>query len=87
MPVDLRSHLETRCAGPAEPGPTSKWLTWREALALDACVYGKRLSRWAKPDLYGVVLVRSRGEKGDQQYLERDLLLAIAKQKLRRRRQ
>lgn len=79
MPADLLAHLEQRCAGPRAPGPSSKWLTWREALALG--VNRQTLSRWARSGL-----VRFMGERQDRKYLMRDLSLRIAQRGWFRRR-
>lgn len=87
MPVDLLPHLAQRCAGPRAPGPASKWVTWREAVpvirrALDVTARAAelRLARWARPDRHGVIAVRSRGGRGDRQYLLGDLAKHLAKQ-------
>ncbi len=87
MPVDLLSHLAERCKGPRPPGPASKWVTWREAvpvirraLAVTARAAELRLARWAQPDRHGVIAVRSRGGRGDRQYLLGDLAKHLAKQ-------
>jgi hypothetical protein len=74
MPADLLKHLEERCSGPRDPGPGSKWVTWREALAMG--VPGKTLARWAKNGG-----IRSRGERGDRQYLHRDLVVRLARRR------
>lgn len=79
MPSDLLAHVTQRCTGPREPGPGDKWLTWREAVALG--VSEMNLSRWSRGGK-----VRSRGGRGDRQYLERDLQVWLARWKLKRRR-
>lgn len=71
MTVDLLAHLEQRCAGPRAPGPGSKWLTWREAIAMG--VPAKTLSNWARNGH-----VRFVGERQDRKYLHRDLVLKLA---------
>lgn len=85
MPTDLLAHLELRCSGLREPGPGDKWLTWKEALALG--VSGMNLSLWSRPDKNGRIKVRARGNRGDRQYLERDLQVWLTLQKAARRRQ
>lgn len=79
MPADLLAHLEHRCPGPREPGPSSKWVTWREALALG--VPKMTLSDWVRRGR-----VRMRGERGDRRYLLRDLSLRIVHWRSGRRR-
>jgi hypothetical protein len=80
MPADLLAHLEQRCQGPAEPGPSAKWVTWGQALALVG-VTAMRLSRWVRAGY-----VRMRGPRGDREYLLRDLHLRLAYQRAARRR-
>lgn len=77
--ADLLAHLEQRCTGQAEPGPGSKWVNHREALALG--VARMTLSDWVRAGR-----VRVRGERGDRLYLHGDLVERIAEQRLRRRR-
>lgn len=79
MPADLLAHVEQRCAGPREPGPAAKWVTWREALALS--VPETTLSFWARTGQ-----VRYLGERMDRRYLLRDLALKIAQRRGFRRR-
>jgi hypothetical protein len=79
MAADLLSHLSQRCPGPSAPGPTAKWVTWREALVLGAAPM--QLSRWTRRGN-----VRSRGGRGDREYLLGDLQLQLAKQLVGRRR-
>lgn len=80
MPVDLLEHLELRCAGPRDPGPGAKWVTWREALKMG--VRKETLSRWVRNET-----VRFKGAPGDRHYLLRDLALRIALREANRRRQ
>ena len=79
MAVDLLRHMEQRCPGPREPGPGSKWVTWREAKALGAPPYA--LTRWIQRGH-----VRFVGERQDRRYLLRDLALKIAQRRGFRRR-
>ena len=79
MPADLLRHLEVRCEGPREPGPSSKWLTYREALAQG--VAKRTLVRWVRRGH-----VRTEGGRGDRRYFARDLILRIAWRKANRRR-
>lgn len=79
MPVDLLNHLELRCTGPREPGPSAKWATHREAVAMGTTKW--TLSRWVdRGD------VRVKGSRGDRFYLVRDLVLRIARRRSIRRR-
>lgn len=78
-PADLLAHMAQRCPGPREPGPGARWIPWREAVA--AGVAPQTLSFWARRRQ-----VRYRGERGDRQYLLRDLALRIAQRRLDRRR-
>lgn len=80
MPTDLLSHMENRCAGPRQPGPSAKWLTWRDAMAIGG-VTPMRLSRWARNGH-----VRFVGDRQDRKYLQRDLALKVAQLKGFRRR-
>lgn len=80
MRVEILAHLHARCTGPREPGPGSKWVSWRDALALGTTelkitrtAMGMKLSRWSRPDRNGRVRVRVRGGRGDREYLEGDL--------------
>lgn len=79
MPVDLLVHMEQRCQGPRDPGPSAKWVTWREALAMG--VPANTLARWARSGF-----VRYVGERQDRKYLLRDLALKIAQRNGFRRR-
>jgi hypothetical protein len=78
MPADMPSHLE-RCGGPREPGVGSKWITWQEALALGAPA--RSIVRWRQRGL-----IRTRGGRGDRQYLLRDLVKRVASRRYERRR-
>lgn len=78
MPDDLLNHLERRCTGPREPGPGSKWVNWRDALAL---VPEKTLRRWVKAKH-----VRVKGTRGDRLYLRRDLVKRLALRRISSRR-
>lgn len=79
MPADMSNHLEQRCAGRPEPGPGSKWVTWREALSMG--VPGKTFARWVERGD-----VRFIGARQDRKYLLRDLALRIAQRNGFRRR-
>lgn len=87
MPADLIAHLEQRCTGPREPGPGARWVTWREAVAnirradrdLSEPAAMMMLSRWSRPDGRGVIAVRTRGTRGDRQYLFSDLAKNVAR--------
>lgn len=79
MSADLLAHIEQRCTGPREPGPGSKWVSWAEALKLG--ISKKALWTWVhRGD------VRMRGERGERQYLHRDLVVQVARRLLIRRR-
>lgn len=71
MPADLLAHVEHRCTGPREPGPTAKWVTWREALVFAP---KRTLLRWVRQGR-----VRHRGRRLDRQYLYRDLVVCKAR--------
>ena len=71
MPVDLLAHRSDRCPGRREPGPSARWVTWREALAMG--VPAMTLSRWASNGHVRVV-----GTRMDRKYLHRDLALKIS---------
>lgn len=71
QPVDLMPHIQERCGGQREPHHRSKWLAWKEALALG--VEKHTLSRWVAAGL-----VRTRGAKGSRQYLLRDVAQNLA---------
>lgn len=74
--ADLLEHLEKRCAGPRDPGPGSKWVTWREALELG--VPGTTLTTWTRTGL-----VRSTGSRQERRYLQRDAVVLIAARRAR----
>lgn len=78
MPADLLAHLEERCTGPRDPGPGSQWITWREARSL---VPKRTLVRWIDSGR-----IRFKGDRGDRQYLLRDLVKNVARRRLDRRR-
>ncbi len=78
MPVDLLAHQEQRCAGRPEPGPGAKWVPWREARAV---VSERTLIRWVERGF-----VRFRGERGDREYLYRDLAIRVSQMRGFRRR-
>ncbi len=80
MPVDLLAHLAQRCPGRREPVPGDQWLTSAEVLELG--VPKQTLSDWVTRDE-----VRVRGERGDREYLLRDVVLMIAQQRRKRRRE
>lgn len=80
LPVDFLAHLRERCLGSPDPGPSAKWVSWRDAIALK--VPRETLSRWVERGF-----VRMRGERGDREYLLRDLALKIAQRNGFRRRQ
>lgn len=77
--VDLLAHLADRCPGPRTPGPSAKWVSWREAIAMG--VGRQSLTRWVQAGF-----VRFVGERLDRKYLHRDLALKIAQQMGFRRR-
>jgi hypothetical protein len=89
MPVDLIAHMEQRCKGPSEPGPSARWMTWREAVAIIRRVMPElrlsepaammRLSRWSHADRRGLVVVRARGTRGDRKYLHADLVKHLSR--------
>lgn len=78
MPADLLAHVEQRCAGRRDPTLGSKWVSWREARAL---VPHRTLIRWVDRGV-----VRVRGDRGDRQYLYRDLATRVAQLRGFRRR-
>ncbi len=78
MRVDLLAHLRQRCPGQLEPGPSSKWVSFREAREL---VPKRTLARWVKDGH-----VRIKGGRGDQLYLHGDLVDRLAARHLNRRR-
>jgi len=69
--ADLLEHVATRCPGQREPGAGSKWISWREALALG--VPRSTMNKWVKRGL-----VRVRGELQARQYLLRDVAMRLA---------
>jgi hypothetical protein len=71
MPADLLAHFEQRCTGPREPGPKSRWISWRAALDLD--VVAETLEGWLRRGM-----VRSRGDGLDRELLEQDVVLLVA---------
>lgn len=79
MTVDLHEHHVSRCPGRREPGPGSKWVTYREALAFG--VPKRTLVRWVRRGH-----VRVKGGRGDRLYLLRDLTTRIVQQRASRRR-
>lgn len=80
MPADLLAHVQQRCSGPREPGPGSKWVTFREVRAHG--VPKQTLTDWVKTGK-----VRRRGSRVDYEYLWRDLVVLIAERLLERRRE
>lgn len=78
MPTDLLSHMEQRCSGPREPGPGAKWVSWQEARSI---VPERTLVRWIERGF-----VHVRGERGDRQYLHRDLATRVSQLRGFRRR-
>lgn len=79
MPVDLIGHLEQRCPGQRDPGPSAKWLTHREVMALG--IPRATLTRWVQGGE-----VRAVGDVQDRKYLLRDLALKVAQRRGSRRR-
>jgi len=79
LPVDLLPHMDQRCPGLPEPGPSSRWLNYRQAI--DFGVRPRTLDRWTRNGQ-----IRSRGGRGERQYLERDLVVRIAQRRAWRRR-
>ncbi len=77
-PTDLLGHVDQRCEGPGEPGPGSRWISWREARAL---VPKGTLMRWVDQGF-----VRFTGERQDRRYLYRDLAVKVAQRRGFRRR-
>lgn len=76
---DLLAHVAQRCPGPREPGPGAKWVSWRDAVAVG--VPKETIAFWARRGD-----VRTRGARGDRQYLLRDLALRVALRRSNRRR-
>lgn len=79
MPCDLLAHMAERCPGRRDPGPGSKWVNHREALAMG--VPRATLSFWTHSKQ-----VRFLGERQDRRYLMRDLALKVAQRRGFRRR-
>lgn len=75
--VDLLGHLQTRCPGPREPNPASKWVTLAEAIALGAP--RPTIFRWARRGM-----VRTQGSWRGRRYLLRDVALRLARRQLAR---
>jgi hypothetical protein len=75
--ADLIAH-EARCPGRRDPHPGSRWITWREALALG--VARATMNQWVNAGF-----VRVRGELQDRRYLLRDIVVRIAAKRYRRR--
>jgi hypothetical protein len=75
--ADLIAH-SARCQGRRDPHPGSRWITWREALALG--VARATMNQWVNAGF-----VRVRGELQDRRYLLRDLVVRIAAKRYRRR--
>jgi hypothetical protein len=75
--ADLLKHIATRCPGPQEPGAGSRWVSWREALALG--VPRSTMNKWVKRGR-----VRVRGELQARQYLLRDVAMRLAERWQRR---
>lgn len=78
--ADLLEHVASRCPGPRQPGSSSKWVSWREALAMG--ILPGTMSKWVKRGL-----VRARGELQDRQYLLRDIAVRVAAQRSQQRRE
>jgi hypothetical protein len=78
MPDDLLAHMDVRCPGPRDPGPGARWINWRQARELAPAM---SLIRWVERGF-----VRTRGDRGDRQYLHRDLALKVAQLRGFRRR-
>lgn len=76
---DLLQHVAERCAGPREPGPGARWISWREAVRQG--IKPQTLSKWANNGR-----VRFRGHRTERQYLLRDLAFRTAQLRLDRRR-
>lgn len=71
MHDDLLSHLRKRCTGKPEPGPTAKWIGWREAESLG--VPRETLYRWARQRRVRVII-----RDGTRRFLKGDLINRIA---------
>lgn len=76
--ADLIAHA-ARCPGPRDPHQGSKWVTWREAIALG--VPRRTFAHWVERGH-----VRYVGEVKDRRYLLRDLAQKIAQRIAFRRR-
>jgi hypothetical protein len=74
--VDLLEHVSSRCSGPRDPHPHSKWVSWREAM--DMRVPPMWLSRWTQRGE-----VRTTGERGERRYLLRDIAVRFASRRRR----
>lgn len=81
MPSDLPLHLAERCPGAGEPGPAARWIPLSEARAIAPGVPRSTLTFWARNGY-----VRTRGGRGDRQYLLRDLVRRAGIRALDRRR-
>jgi hypothetical protein len=68
--TDLLTHVESRCTGPRDPHPQSRWVSWRQAIDLGASRMA--MGRWIQKGL-----VRFRGDRLDRQYLLRDVVKQI----------
>jgi hypothetical protein len=79
MPVDLHVHLESRCPGRREPGPSARWVDGRDALV--RLVPKATLHYWVAQGF-----VRVRGARMDREYLLRDLALKVSQWRGFRRR-
>lgn len=79
QPSELAAHMDDRCPGPREPGPSAKWVDLAAATA--AGVPRRTLTFWARTGK-----VRTRGERMDTKYLLRDLARRVGLRKLDRRR-
>ena len=65
MPTDEESHAE-RCEGRPAPGPRSRWLRLKEAVAMG-------LPERAVLKQAEAGKIRTRGERGQKRYLKRDI--------------
>jgi hypothetical protein len=77
--ADLIAHVAARCPGPRDPHPGSKWVSWRDALALG--VLRGTLSKWVARGA-----VRVRGETQQREYLMRDIAVRVAAARAQQRR-
>lgn len=71
MADDLLAHRAQRCPGLRNPGPSAKWLTWREAVQLG--VARETLYRWAAK---GRIRFRIR-HGGVREFLKGDLVAKL----------